>query len=657
MEAVINSLQFSAALQLFLNTLVVTHLSEHYSVCVARSVHDDIRLGFPRPVVSLLEDNFKLAPDSDEPLRHFVAAIDAGCEGFVITNDMLFPFLDIFRSAHEEASFRARNRRIIAITQLDDSQRKRLIQHDIMEAIPNMLMVVPNATARTIEVYTTKLSGAEPRGITTELIRLERINLETLPVDSLPASLVNFPNQLSNMQGRRVRLSTLPYPPCTVVYEVPLGQGNARSTTPANYSLQVDGTEILMVLELCHRINCSVEIELVANSEWGQVYPNGSSDGLIGSLINRRSDVSVAAIYRWYVWYKYMTMSVYTGRSGTSCLVPRPLPKPFWQTPFLSFPPSLWLTVSVSFCFGATAVYLTERAQEELRPATRTTHRYQVIDAIFFMASLYVEQSVPLPKSLMAGSVLVSFLLFGGFMVGNSYAGSLAYVMTIPRYQKSIDTRADLAASGIKWSGRSIIWINSFVMTTQPELVTIRDNFLVRDSATMERYIKSHLNMGYASERLMYGSYPVEPFIDLNASRFLQPLKEDLMWEQTITACSKTWPLMELYDDLLLRVHQSGILRYWEIISVIRNMNLQIQRNLADARLLQQAENEPVKLTIAHFLGVFFILFGGLAFATLSFIGEVLKHRTQASWTSSRMKPILRNRMDPNIRNNSVWID
>ncbi|XP_053663314.1 glutamate receptor ionotropic, kainate 5-like [Anopheles marshallii] len=637
MESAVNSLQFNSALELFLQTVVLTHLSVHYSVCVIRAIQEDIRLQFPRATVTLALEEFNTSRSFEELL---VSSINAGCEGFLVMEDALFPFLDSFRSAHEAAYFRASNKRIIVVTRLGESERKRLLQHDSMEVTPNILLVTPNVSAGTVELYTTQLSPAEPRGVSANLTLIDQISVK-IGQGVLPDSVRIFPDKLSNMQGRRVRLSTLPYPPCAVANEVPLGQGNARSIGPANYSLQADGTEILMILELCRRHNCTLEIELVANSEWGQVYPNGSSDGLIGSLIDRRSDVAVAAIYRWYNWYKYVTMSAYTGRSGISCLVPRPRLLPFWQTPFLSFPANLWLMVCVSFCVGTTAVFITERARQYVRPpcGTSSAERYQLPDAIFFMLSLYVEQSVPLPNDMMAGTILLSFLLFGGFMVGNSYAGALASVMTIPRYEKSIDTRADFAASAMKWSGPTVAWMNSLLMAEQPELVAIRNRYEVHDDTTLARFSHTRRDMGYVHERLQYGSYALESFIDINATRLLQPLKEDVFWEQIITACSKTWPLMGFYDDLILRVQQNGILRYWELGSVIRNMGLEIQRNLADARV-HDADHEPVKLLIAHFLGVFFILFVGLTLATVTFIVELVVSRTNAGIAGQPSVPI-----------------
>ncbi|XP_049548270.1 uncharacterized protein LOC125959490 [Anopheles darlingi] len=397
------------------------------------------------------------------------------------------------------------------------------------------------------------------------------------------------------MHGRPIRVATLQYPPCTSVTKKHLGEGNARPIIPANYSLLIDGTELLMVEELCRRHNCSVDVELAANAGWGDLYPNGTSDGLIGSIIHRRTDLAMAALYKWCHWYPHISMSVYTSRSSVTCL-------------------------------GTMVVWATERQRQRLHLTANFEKRYRLIDALFFMTSLYVEQSVHLRNDLLAGSILLAFLLFGGFMIGNSYAGALAYVMTIPHYEKVLTTTADVANSGIRVVAGSTAWMNSLIMADEPILVTIRNHFQTYDIDSIDQFIHTRRDMSYMQERLQYGSFALESYVDINATHMVQPLKEEIYWELVISICRKTWPLMDKYDDLILRVQQNGIQRHWELESVIRTTELKIQRNLAN---LGVTDNGPVRLMLAHLLGVYFILFAGLTLATVSFLLEILIHRSK----------------------------
>uniref|UniRef100_A0AAG5DDZ1 Ionotropic glutamate receptor C-terminal domain-containing protein n=1 Tax=Anopheles atroparvus TaxID=41427 RepID=A0AAG5DDZ1_ANOAO len=244
------------------------------------------------------------------------------------------------------------------------------------------------------------------------------------------------------------------------------------------------------------------------------------------------------------------------------------------------------------------------------------------------MVSLYVEQSAPLHTDLVAGTILLAFLLFGGFMVGNSYAGALSCVMTVPRYEKSIDTRADFLATGMKFVGSTPVWLYTFTLSKQPDVVKLRNSYEVYDVPSLTKFVHTRHDLGYIYERMQYGSFSLESFIDMYGSRQLQPLKDEVFYEIVITACSKTWSMKSVYDDLVLRVQQAGIFRYWEEGSTFRVMGEEIQRNLAFARV-RELDHDPVKLKMSHFLGVFFILFVGLILATLTFIAELLVYRMQ----------------------------
>lgn len=58
-------------------------------------------------------------------------------------------------------------------------------------------------------------------------------------------------------------------------------------------------------------------------------------------------------------------------------------------------------------------------------------------------------------------------------MVGNTYGGGLAGIMTIPQYEKSIDTTVDLAETGIMWGATALSWIFSIMAAPQVRILIV----------------------------------------------------------------------------------------------------------------------------------------------------------------------------------------
>lgn len=63
--------------------------------------------------------------------------------------------------------------------------------------------------------------------------------------------------------------------------------------------------------------------------------------------------------------------------------------------------------------------------------------------------------------------ILIGSILFVGLMIGNAYSGGLASVMTVPRFEKSIDTVQDLADRNLRWGSTHDAWIFSIQLATQ----------------------------------------------------------------------------------------------------------------------------------------------------------------------------------------------
>uniref|UniRef100_A0A182YRT0 Ionotropic glutamate receptor C-terminal domain-containing protein n=1 Tax=Anopheles stephensi TaxID=30069 RepID=A0A182YRT0_ANOST len=625
---------FNTSLQLLLSHVLSVAFTENYSVCFIRTPHEEI----PLSETPLLLAQVHIVTEVNDQFRHkLLQAVDAtSCAGFIVTERVLFPFLDHFNAVHERAKVRTSPKHLIALLMAssltDTATRTKLMAHrETFESLVNVLLIVASRNESNVTgdsssfaLHTTTLLPKRPIGVAVELVQ---IGADLTTTDGTgrfgPNQLSGnvrdfFPDKVRNMHGRRVRVSTLEYVPCTAFKKVPIGQGNAKDVDDVSHELWLDGFELIMTLEFCRRHNCTVE--MLIQTDWGELLENGSYSAILGDIVERRADLGLGALLAWHAWYEVASITSMIGISMISVLVPKPQLLPSWQFPFLSFPPSLWLTVGLTFTAGTVTVFIVAITRQRIRNAARKPSSQHLFDALFFMFSLYVEQSARLRHDLVAATVLLTALLFGGFMVGNSYAGSLASIMTLPRYEQSIDTVADFLRRDMRWTGGSNVWIYTLYMATTPAMIRMRDSFvIIPDSAVRERLPFTDRSMGYVIEGMMHGSYGLGTPLSVNASRLLQPLKQPIYFDHTNGFVSKVWPMRDAYNAFILELHQCGVLHYLELTSLIRNVGLTVQRNIVNARAKEQ-EHEPTPLSIEHFLGVFFILFFGHSLACVVFV-------------------------------------
>lgn len=121
-------------------------------------------------------------------------------------------------------------------------------------------------------------------------------------------------------------------------------------------SIEIDGTEALMMLEFCYKFNCTWDVITVDETEWGVIYDNKTGNGIIGAVVERRAEIGVGALYVWYHESLFLAFSRPISRTGITCIVMKPhLDSGLFiaASPFTAF---LWLAVLVSIISGIIAL-------------------------------------------------------------------------------------------------------------------------------------------------------------------------------------------------------------------------------------------------------------------------------------------------------------
>ncbi|XP_049281986.1 ionotropic receptor 21a-like isoform X2 [Anopheles funestus] len=439
-----------------------------------------------------------------------------------------------------------------------------------------------------------------------------------------------FPDKTSDLMGYVLRTSMCNYLPFTGYERLTEGAGNAFDSVTGKRSIWLDGTELQLLVSFCELRNCNILVIPEDEDEWGDVYPNGTGNGLMGSVAERRTDIAFGAFYLWFKPYNFSTYTATISRSGVTVLVPKPKMLPFWRTPFLSFSWPLWIAVLVTLLAGIVATWIagtvryrllllsvaTDHAEDDL-----LTEQITLSDAVLMMVGFFVAQSSSIRNDLWSCVFLFTSLLLAGFMVSNLYSGGLASIMTVPQYEKSIDSVKEFASTGMKWFGPTPYCLEEIWNATEPHLQQILKTYI--DAGPEEMNLHAHIgDSGFIIEQAQHGNFAPSNFLDRESSTTLQPLKDYVYTQNCAALITNTNPLRSNLNEYILRIQQSGILYHLGIRTAIRYLPTDVMQNIDRSRVHQQNEG-AVTLEIGHFLGAFFILGYGLLCAGLVFVGEL----------------------------------
>ncbi|XP_058064642.1 glutamate receptor ionotropic, delta-1-like [Anopheles bellator] len=595
-----------------LRFIILKYYAHYYSVCsIGNDFLSDVQVG-----------RILLSTDALHSGVAFQLAIDAGCQAFVVDEPGIGKFLDRYIPVHDTASQRSMDKSVILL--LTDENRRDMLemiaQHETFREILNVLIVVyESGNERPISLYSTE---------TTFVGVLEAYSMSLRPIEvdwNDWESVDFFPDKSSDLQGYVIRMAMCNYLPFTGYERVEPWSGNAYDPNTGTRSIWLDGTELQLIVSFCQKRNCSLLVYTEDEDEWGTVYPNGTGNGLLGSVAERRSDLAVAAIYHWLQPYNFSEYTASISRSGVTVLVPKPHVLPFWRTPFLSFSGPLWAAVLGTFVMGIGATFYVGHLRHRLLVAIdgdrAASEKLTLSEAVLMMVGFFVAQSGPIRTDLLSCVVLFASLLLAGFMVSNCYSAGLAGIMTVPQYDRSIDTVAEFAASGMIWYGPTPYCLEEIFNATEPYLKKIVSSYRVASPPETKLHAQA-AKTGFIIEQTQNGNFAPNDFLDRRTSTFYQKLLDDVYFQNCAALSTKTNPLRASLNDYILRVQQSGILYHWGTMTAIRYLPTEVFRNIANARQ-HLHDGDAAPLEIGHFLGAFFILGYGLLFAGLVFFFEL----------------------------------
>ncbi|XP_049548042.1 uncharacterized protein LOC125959271 [Anopheles darlingi] len=607
-------------LMVLIRFIIVKYYTRYYSFC---SIGQDFLTDVSMARIKLD------ATGSDLSYRRLQLAIDNGCQAFVVDEPGILWFLDQYVPAHHSSQQRSKDKSVLFLVTKSNSvtMLKLISQHVSLRDILNVLIIVYNAeNLRPDRLYTTLISFA---GVQQANLN-HRTSLQIIRVDWKNWKTTQFfPDKLADLQGFVLRSGVFNYLPFSFYERMDPGLGNAYDPATGERSIWLDGTEFRLLVSFCDRRNCNILAFTEDEDELGIVYANGSGNGVLGGVAERRIDLALGAVYYWLGPYNFTDYTMSISRSGVTLLAPRPHMLPFWYTPFLSFSGVLWVVVLCTLFAGIGAAWYIGYFRYRLLTSCIVEQQIQNVaeqlsfsDAILMVVGFFVAQSASIRTDLWSCVILFASLLLAGFMVSNCYSAGLASIMTVPQYEQSIDTVFEFAQSGLQWISPTAIILEGISNATEPHMKKIESKFVLVTSARSVHYARLG-QFGFIIERAQHGNFAPSNFLERNTSTLYQKLLDDMYYQNCAAISTKTNPLLANLNDYILRVQQSGILYYWGSKVGMRYLPADVFRNIENARQHHHLGDGAIRLQIGHFIGAFFILGYGLLCAGFIFLLEV----------------------------------
>ncbi|XP_055517796.1 glutamate receptor ionotropic, delta-1-like [Leucoraja erinacea] len=243
----------------------------------------------------------------------------------------------------------------------------------------------------------------------------------------------------SDMQGVVLKVVTILEEPFVMVAENILGQ-------PKRYK----GFSIDVLDALAKNLGFKYEIYQATDQKYGSQLPNGTWNGMIGELINKKADIAVSAVTITPERESVVDFSKRYMDYSIGILVKKPEEKINIFSVFAPFDLAVWACIAAAIPLVGVLIFVLNRVQ--LVRTQTPTHSQSPAStfstlhtAIWLVYGAFVQQGGDSPMNSFAMRIVMGSWWLFTLIVCSSYTANLAAFLTVSRMDNSIHSFQDLA--------------------------------------------------------------------------------------------------------------------------------------------------------------------------------------------------------------------
>ncbi|PSN45721.1 Ionotropic receptor 206 [Blattella germanica] len=419
-----------------------------------------------------------------------------------------------------------------------------------------------------------------------------------------------FPNKIpKDFNGCPLRISTFEYIPFV-----------GKMKYIDNSSVVYEGGLEINLMILCSELtNMTIVYRLPpTNGKWGVYMGNGTWTGITGEITSHISDVAFSGW--WYRCHLIDEIECITPHliDAVRWFVPCPKPYPRWMSTTRVFKTSIWLGFLSAYIVVALAMWKIVKWSNSIssRPIENEAYTSLVKCFLNFWAIILEESASNNPPHVVPIRAVFLMWVLYCWAVNTVYQTFLTSFLIDPGLQPHIASEDELLTSGMDFL------IPDTIMSIIPGLYSKR----YWGRKVCEDVPECEDRLAFKSDiALLFSKYNVEylaaaKYMDSDGKSLVCKFDEVYSNQLIIAPVPKGSFILERFNDLFLRVLQSGVMdKWWK--------DIRYTGTLALASTLNEVNSEYIKLTLEHLQSAFYLLFLGCIFSIIVFVSEVLCRR------------------------------
>ncbi|XP_076053589.1 glutamate receptor U1-like [Oratosquilla oratoria] len=397
---------------------------------------------------------------------------------------------------------------------------------------------------------------------------------------------------------------------------------------------RIDCLDLRIMDTIAQHLNFSFDVYLPADRQWGTQLPNGSFNGIIGTIAKYEADFSMDISITYDRGVHVDFTRGYT-MDPLVVIMSKPKPLPQWLSLVRPYQPLVWLCFLTALVAAGPSYWALQRVSVIDKPSSLS-------HACFTMYAAMLTQSRHWPKNT-GLRIFISLWLLFGLVVTTSYIGNLTAFLTVPASSPTVNSLEELARSDFTWGVRNngMADYQLFKFSKEPLYRTIFEGLDLCTSlyACVQRTLDEHY--AFITWKTHVRDAIARKFIDKNGNPKVHIARRGFFPGPIGFTLQKGSPLKRNFDGVIQRLTEAGLVNMW-LADLIHKHSRDALKEMKEAALmaaegatpedgdaaeeaLDEVENSRQQaLTTHHLQGVFLLFAVGIILSFVVLLLEVI---------------------------------